>query len=108
MGSKLGIDFGCDLVKHHLEVIDSLNPESTASLQKDLKACHESEIQGQLFNFIDLARRLGIDTPVYDTVAGHFGNLINANKNFHISPHLIVGVKIKLYLCSNVRTLTSC
>jgi hypothetical protein len=24
MGSKLGIDFGCDLVKHHLEVIDSL------------------------------------------------------------------------------------
>lgn len=29
-------------------------------------------------------------------------------KNFHISPHLIVGVKIKLYLCSNVRTLTSC
>ncbi|WP_289712220.1 ketopantoate reductase family protein [uncultured Muribaculum sp.] len=72
MGSKLGIDFGCDLVEHHLEVIDSLNPESTASLQKDLKACHESEIKGQLFDFIDLARRLGIDTPVYDTVASHF------------------------------------
>ena len=72
MGSKLGIDFGCDLVEHHLEVIDSLNPESTASLQKDLKACHESEIKGQLFASSDLARRLGIDTPVYDTVASHF------------------------------------
>lgn len=72
IGEKLGIDFGCDLVEHHLAVMDSLDPHSTASLQKDLKAGHESEIQGQLFDIIDRARTLGISTPVYDTVATRF------------------------------------
>lgn len=72
IGEKLGIDFGCDLVEHHLAVMDSLDPHSTASLQKDLKAGHESEIQGQLFDIIDRARTLGIPTPVYDTVATRF------------------------------------
>ncbi len=72
LGHKLGIDFGCDLVKHHLDVIDSLAPESTASLQKDLKAGHESEIQGQLFDIIERARAAGIATPVYNLVAEHF------------------------------------
>lgn len=72
IGERLGIDFGCDLVEHHLAVMDSLDPHSTASLQKDLKAGHESEIQGQLFDMIDRARSLGIPTPVYDTVAARF------------------------------------
>ena len=72
VGEKLGIDFGCDLVEHHLAVMDSLDPHSTASLQKDLKAGHESEIQGQLFDMIDRARALGIPTPVYDRVALQF------------------------------------
>lgn len=69
IGEKLGIDFGCDLVNHHLAVMDSLDPHSTASLQKDLKAGHESELQGQLYDMIDLARSLGIPTPTYDLVA---------------------------------------
>lgn len=72
IGERLGIDFGCDLVEHHLAVMDSLDPHSTASLQKDLKAGHESEIQGQLFDMIDRARSLGVPTPVYDTVAARF------------------------------------
>lgn len=72
LGHKCGIDFGCDLVKHHLDVIDSLDPESTSSLQKDLKSGHESEIQGQLFDIIDRARAAGVATPVYDLIAEHF------------------------------------
>ncbi len=72
IGEKLGIDFGCDLVEHHLAVMDSLDPHSTASLQKDLKAGHDSEIQGQLFDMIDRARSLGIPTPTYDLIASRF------------------------------------
>lgn len=75
IGRKLGIDFGCDLVEHHLEVMDSLDPESTASLQKDLKAGHESEIQGQLFDMVELAGKLGVETPAYDRVAEKFSAL---------------------------------
>lgn len=72
IGEALGIDFGCDLVAHHLEVMDSLDPLSTASLQKDLKAGHKSEIQGQLFDIIDRAHDLGIPTPTYDKIAAKF------------------------------------
>ncbi len=74
VGRALGINLGHDLVNHHLAVLDSLDPESTASLQKDLKAGHASEIQGQLFDMTELAHRLGIATPVYDAVAARFAS----------------------------------
>lgn len=72
VGEKLGIDFGCDMVAHHLGVIDTLDPASTASMQKDLKAGHTSEIQGQLFDLVDRAHELGIATPTYDKVIAKF------------------------------------
>lgn len=72
IGEKLGIDFGCDMVEHHLGVVDSLDPESTASMQKDLKAGNQSEIKGQLFDIIALGKKLGVDMPVYDTVVKKF------------------------------------
>lgn len=72
IGKKLGIDFGCDMVAHHLKVMDSLDPASTASMQKDLKAGHQSEIQGQLFDIIELGKKLGVDTPVYNKVVEKF------------------------------------
>lgn len=72
IGEKLGIDFGCDMVAHHLGVVDSLDPGSTASMQKDLKAGNQSEIKGQLFDIIALGKELGVDTPVYDEVVKKF------------------------------------
>lgn len=72
IGEKLGIDFGCDMVAHHLKVMDSLDPESTASMQKDLKAGNQSEIQGQLFDIIALGKELGVPTPIYDEVVKKF------------------------------------
>ncbi len=72
IGERLGIDFGCDMVEHHLKVMDSLDPESTASMQKDLKAGNQSEIQGQLFDIIALGKELGVATPVYDEVVKKF------------------------------------
>lgn len=72
IGEKLGIYFGCDMVEHHLKVMDSLDPESTASMQKDLKAGNQSEIQGQLFDIIALGKELGVATPTYDEVVKKF------------------------------------
>lgn len=72
IGKKLGIEFGCDMIAHHLQVMDSLDPASTASMQKDLKAGNQSEIQGQLFDIIKLGKKLGVDTPLYDEVAKKF------------------------------------
>lgn len=72
LGMKLGITFNEDVVDYNLKVLDKLAPESTASMQKDLARGHNSEIQGLLFDMIDLAHEYGIDTPTYNMVAEKF------------------------------------
>ena len=57
---------------YNLMVIDKLDPHSTASMQKDIARGHESEIQGLLFDMIDLGAQLHIDMPTYRKVAQKF------------------------------------
>ena len=72
IGRRLGIQFVGDPVANNLMVLDKLAPESTASMQKDIARGHESEIQGQLFDMIDLGEKLGVDMPTYKKVAKKF------------------------------------
>lgn len=72
LGEKLGISFTDDLVAYNLKVLDKLDPESTASMQKDLARGHDSEIQGLLFDLIDMAHAYGVKTPTYERVANKF------------------------------------
>ncbi len=72
LGRRLGIDIPADLVEYNLKVIDSLDPHSTASMQKDMARGHESEVQGLLFDLIDAAEAHGVDIPTYRMVAQKF------------------------------------
>ena len=72
IGKRLGVTYPEDPVAYNLKVIDSLDPHSTASMQKDIARGHESEIQGLLFDIIDLGERLGVDLPTYHKVALKF------------------------------------
>ena len=72
IGEKLGIAYPGDPVAYNLMVIDKLDPHSTASMQKDIARGHESEIQGLLFDMIDLGAQLHIDMPTYRKVAQKF------------------------------------
>ena len=72
IGRKLGVIFPEDPVTYNLKVLDKHDPHSTASMQKDIARGHESEIQGLLFDMIDLGERQGIDLPTYHKVALKF------------------------------------
>ncbi len=72
LGEKMGITFREDPVTANLRVIDALDPQSTASMQKDLARGHESEIQGQLFDLIEAAEQNGIDIPTYRMIEKKF------------------------------------
>ena len=72
LGKKLGIEFPEDLVGYNLKVIDKLDPQSTASMQKDMAKGHESEVQGLLFDMITAAEEQGIDVPTYREIAKKF------------------------------------
>ena len=72
IGHQLGIVFPEDMVTYNLRIIDKLEPETTASMQKDMSRGHQSEIQGMLFDMIDLGTQLGITLPTYQKVAKKF------------------------------------
>ncbi|MDR1372056.1 MAG: 2-dehydropantoate 2-reductase [Dysgonamonadaceae bacterium] len=72
IGRKLGIPVPEDILTHHLKVLDSLAPESTASMQKDIALGHQSEIDDLLFNMVRTAEKTGVDTPVYRMVSKKF------------------------------------
>ena len=72
IGRRSGVVFPEDPVAYNLKVIDKLDPHSTASMQKDIARGHESEIQGLLFDMIELGERLGVDMPTYHKVAQKF------------------------------------
>lgn len=72
LGKKLGIEFSEDPVTYNLKVIDKLDPQSTASMQKDMEKGHQSEIQGLLFDMITAAEEQGIEVPTYQEVAKKF------------------------------------
>lgn len=72
MGRIMGIEFPEDLTAYSLKVIDKLDPQSTASMQKDIAKGHESEIQGMLFDVIALGEKLGVDMPTYRKVEKKF------------------------------------
>lgn len=75
IGEALNIDLGMDLADYNVEVARSINPASTASTQKDVAAGRQSEINGMLFDMIDLGAKLGVPTPTYDLVAERFAHL---------------------------------
>ena len=74
IGRKIGITYPEDPITYNLKVIDKLDPHSTASMQKDIARGHESEIQGLLFDMIELGEKLGVALPTYYKVAQKFRN----------------------------------
>lgn len=69
----MGIPFPSDTVQENLELMESLTPESTASMQKDIARGGQSEIDGLVFEIVRLGRKYGVPTPVYDKIAERFG-----------------------------------
>ena len=73
LGEKLGINFDVDIVETNLDIVHSLTPDTTASLQKDMKAGKQTEIDGVLFKVVEMGRTMGVSMPTYDKIATHFG-----------------------------------
>lgn len=87
LGKKLGISFTEDLVSYNVKVLDKLAPESTASMQKDLARGHDSEIQGLLFDLIDMAHEYGVKTTTYEMVADKFRGITEEEKMMAGKPY---------------------
>ncbi|MGB5823673.1 MAG: 2-dehydropantoate 2-reductase [Proteocatella sp.] len=73
LGENLGMKFDVDIIETNLKIVNSLMPDTTSSLQKDMKAGNKSEIDGVLFKVVELGRKIGLSMPTYEKIAIHFG-----------------------------------
>lgn len=72
LGKSLGINVTGGLLQHNLHILSKLDPNTTASMQKDMAAGNQTEIKGQLFDVIALADEKGVAMPYYHEVAKKF------------------------------------
>lgn len=75
LASAMNIHFENDLLIEHLKIIDGFTPDTTASLQKDLAAHKDSEIDPIIFDIVRLAEKYNVEMPTYLHIAQYFGYL---------------------------------
>ena len=69
LANAMDIHFEEDIVKRNLAILDSLSPSATTSLQRDVMAGRDSEIDGLIFEVVRLADKYGVDVPLYTKIA---------------------------------------
>ena len=70
-----GYRYPVDMLADGLRRIDGMSPDTTASIQKDLKKGGASELDGLVFEPVRMARALGLSAPGYERAADRLGEL---------------------------------
>ena len=69
LANAIDIHFEEDIVERNLAILDSLSPSATTSLQRDIMAGRDSEIDGLIFEVVRLADKYGVNLPLYTKIA---------------------------------------
>lgn len=72
LSHAMGIEFEEDLVERNLNILSSLAPESTTSMQRDVMAGKQSEIDGLVYEVVRMGREYGTAMPEYEKAAARF------------------------------------
>lgn len=73
LAQAMGIHFAEDIVKTNLEIVEHLSPQTSTSMQRDLKKGKNSEMDGLIFEVVRMGRQYDVNVPVYNTIAEKFG-----------------------------------
>lgn len=69
LAGAMGIHFETNIVKTNLEILDSLTPEASTSMQRDVKKGKESEMDGLIFEVVRMGKKYGVELPTYEKIA---------------------------------------
>lgn len=69
LADAMGIGFGEDIVTNNLKITDNSDPGVTTSLQKDVAAGRQSEVDGLIYEVVRMGERYGVGTPLYAMIA---------------------------------------
>ncbi|MBR5088728.1 MAG: 2-dehydropantoate 2-reductase [Ruminiclostridium sp.] len=65
----MDIHFEEDIVNRNLDILDTLVPSATTSLQRDIAAGNLSEIDGLIYEVLRLADKYNVEAPIYRKIA---------------------------------------
>lgn len=69
LATAMEVPFLIDIVTTNLQILDTLNPEASTSMQRDVYAGKSSEIDGLIYEVERLGQQYGVPTPTYTMVA---------------------------------------
>lgn len=72
IAKHLNFEFDSDILEDNLKILDGLTPDTTASMQKDMKAGKSDERQEIIFDVVKIAEKCDISVPSYKTIADFF------------------------------------
>lgn len=73
IASVLNIKLDVDLIDENLNILARLQIDTTASMQKDMKAGKNAEKNELIFDVVRIAEKYGVDVPEYNKIAKYFG-----------------------------------
>lgn len=72
LADKMGIPLESrpgELVERNLRILDALAPTASTSMQRDMEAGKQSEVDGLIYQVVRLAGQYGVDVPEYRKIA---------------------------------------
>ena len=73
LAQVMGVPFEKDMVDVNLRILANLAPEATTSMQRDVYAGKNSEIDGLVYEVVRMGKEYGVPVPVYEKVAKKLG-----------------------------------
>ena len=65
----MGVPFLVDIVATNLRILDTLNPEASTSMQRDVYTGKQSEIDGLIYEVVRMGQQYGVPVPTYEMIA---------------------------------------
>lgn len=63
------VPFQVDIVKTNLDILDTLVPTASTSMQRDVYAGKQSEIDGLIYEVVRMGQQYGVQVPTYEMIA---------------------------------------
>lgn len=69
LAEAMGFPFQEDYVELNMEIMDKLPPETDTSMQRDVAAGRQSEVDGLVYQVVLMGKKYGLSLPCYEKVA---------------------------------------
>lgn len=69
LATAMGVPFQVDVVAVNLQILDTLSPTASTSMQRDVYAGKSSEIDGLIYEVVRMGEKYQVPVPTYEMVA---------------------------------------